>query len=414
MSDILIGGLADRLYALQYERWRIDHTRKFGLKYSRLLTAFLLVLLVWPVTLYRASQFAPEQRACLRQDRDVQDGKQVPFKDRFDCMIIGEFPTLVWLDRPPEVSFPRAKDGTRSIVRTPADANLPPMDLNSFVSQKIENVVGYTTAFYGPVFEALTAFLRLMLGTITAVFVGMPWPVMACALLLIAYRSAGASVTAFVAATLLYIGLFGFWNTAMDTLALVITSSILCILVGLPLGIWIAKSIIAKRVVIPVLDVMQTIPSFVYLLPAVAFFSIGKPPAILATVIFAMPPMARLTALGIQQVPESTKEAALAFGATPRQLLLKVELPLALPSIMTGINQVVMMSLAMVVIAALIGAGGMGFIVTEALSNTRIGRGLIAGLGIALLAMMIDRIIQRKKQPRSRIRFGSGTQGSGK
>ena len=140
---------------------------------------------------------------------------------------------------------------------------------------------------------------------------------------------------------------------------------------------------------------MQTIPSFVYLLPAIAFFSIGKPPGILATVIFAMPPMVRLTALGIQQVSGNTKEAALAFGANPRQLLTKVELPLAMPSIMAGINQVVMMSLSMVVIAALIGAGGMGFIVTEALENTETGRGILAGAGIALLAMMIDKVVQR-------------------
>ena len=187
----------------------------------------------------------------------------------------------------------------------------------------------------------------------------------------------------------------GFWQTAMDTMSLVVAASIICILFGLPLGIWIGKSARAQAVVTPILDIMQTIPSFVYLLPAVAFFSIGKPPGILATVIFAMPPMVRLTALGIKHVPENTKEAALAFGANPRQLLTKVELPLALPSIMAGVNQVVMMSLSMVVVAALIGAGGMGFIVTEALANTRTGAGILAGIGIALLAMMIDRVVQK-------------------
>ncbi len=155
-----------------------------------------------------------------------------------------------------------------------------------------------------------------------------------------------------------------------------------------------------QALVTPILDVMQTIPSFVYLLPAIAFFSIGKPPGILATVIFSMPPMVRLTALGIRQVPESTNEAVLAFGANPRQLLRKVELPLALPSIMTGVNQVVMMSLSMVVIAALIGAGGMGYVVTEALENTETGRGVLAGIGIALLAMMIDRVVQRANRVR--------------
>ena len=140
---------------------------------------------------------------------------------------------------------------------------------------------------------------------------------------------------------------------------------------------------------------MQTIPSFVYLIPAVAFFSVGKPPGIIATVIFAMPPIVRLTALGIRQVPSEIKEAALAFGSTERQLLYSVELPLALPSIMAGINQVVMMCLSMVVIAALIGAGGMGLIVVEALANTKIGRGILAGLAIAFIAMIIDRVVQK-------------------
>ena len=163
----------------------------------------------------------------------------------------------------------------------------------------------------------------------------------------------------------------------------------------MPLGIWMGKNKTVRAIVTPVLDVMQTIPSFVYLLPAIAFFGIGKPPGILATVIFAMPPMVRLTALGIKHVPESTKEAALAFGANPRQLLYKVELPLALPSIMAGVNQVVMMCLSMVVVAALIGAKGMGGIVTEALTNVESGRGILAGLGIALLAMMIDRVVQK-------------------
>ena len=211
---------------------------------------------------------------------------------------------------------------------------------------------------------------------------------------------AGIRVTTFVGASLIYLALFGFWQTAMDTLSLVVAASIICVVVGLPLGIWVGKSKRGQALVTPILDVMQTIPSFVYLLPAIAFFSIGKPPGILATVIFSMPPMVRLTALGIRQVPESTKEAALAFGANPKQLLTKVELPLALPSIMTGVNQVVMMSLSMVVIAALIGAGGMGYVVTEALENTETGRGVLAGLGIALLAMMIDRVVQRANRVR--------------
>jgi glycine betaine/proline transport system permease protein len=139
---------------------------------------------------------------------------------------------------------------------------------------------------------------------------------------------------------------------------------------------------------------MQTIPSFVYLVPAIAFFSIGKPPGVLATVIFAMPPMIRLTTLGIRQVPDDVKEAALAFGASPRQLLVKIELPLAVPAIMTGINQTIMMSLSMVVVAALIGAGGLGYDVLFALQHIEAGRGILAGIAIALCAMILDRIVQ--------------------
>ncbi len=395
IGRLIFGWLADRIYYRQYNRWRTDHTEASGFKTSRLLITLLIFALIVPLMLYRASQFAPEERACIKQSREIAAGETVPFKDRFDCAIIGEFPTFVWLDRPDTVSFPRNDDGSRRVQLEPARADLPPINLNTFVAQKIDDGIGYLTAFYGFFFDGITSFLRTMLGAITAVFVGTPWIITMAAIIAVSYTFAGARITAFVALSLAYLAFFGFWQTAMDTLALVTAASIICVVLGLPLGIWVGKSKRAQAVVTPILDIMQTIPSFVYLLPAVAFFSIGKPPGILATVIFAMPPMVRLTALGLKHVPENTKEAALAFGANPRQLLTKVELPLALPSIMAGVNQVVMMSLSMVVVAALIGAGGMGFIVTEALANTKTGRGILAGIGIALLAMMIDRVVQK-------------------
>lgn len=395
VGRVLFGWLADRLYFRQYNQWRIGRPVSSGSKASRLIGSILIVALIAPLMLYRASQFAPEERACIKQSRQIQSGETVPFKNRFDCAIIGEFPTFVWLDRPDTVSFPRNDDGSRFVKREPARADLPPINLNTFLAQKIDDGIGYLTAFYGFVFDGITTFLRAMLSAITAVFVGTPWVITMAAIIAISYTFAGARVTAFVALSLAYLAFFGFWQTAMDTLALVTAASIICVVFGLPLGIWVGKSERVQAIVTPILDIMQTIPSFVYLLPAVAFFSIGKPPGILATVIFAMPPMVRLTALGLKHVPENTKEAALAFGANPRQLLTKVELPLALPSIMAGVNQVVMMSLSMVVVAALIGAGGMGFIVTEALANTKTGRGILAGIGIALLAMMIDRVVQK-------------------
>ncbi|WP_424980575.1 ABC transporter permease [Leisingera sp. S232] len=400
IGRLLFAWLADRFYSAQYEKWRIDRRVNSGLVASRLLIALLISLLILPLLLYRTTQFAPEERSCIRQDRAIAKGEHVEFKKRFDCFIIGEFPTFIWIDRPDQISFPRDDDGNRTIKRTPPSEGAPPVNLNTYTSQAIDDGISYLTVFYGFLFDGITHVLRGMLSAITSVFVGTPWPITMSVLLFIAYQVAGSRTAIFVGASLIYLAVFGFWQTAMDTMSLVVASSLICVVAGLPLGVWVGKSRRGQAVVTPILDVMQTIPSFVYLLPAIAFFSIGKPPGILATVIFAMPPMVRLTALGIRHVPDNTKEAALAFGANPRQLLTKVELPLALPSIMAGINQVVMMSLSMVVIAALIGAGGMGYVVTEALENTETGRGVLAGIGIALLAMMIDRVVQKAKVTR--------------
>ncbi len=401
IGRLLFGWAADRLYARQYERWRVDHSVNSGFEVRRLILAGLVTLTIVPLLIYRGSQFAPEERACIKQVRAIAAGAEVAFKDRFDCAVIGEFPTLLWLDRPDRVTFPRDDEGNRYVNREPPREGAPPVNLNTYISQAIDDGIAYVTVFYGFLFDGITKFLRGMLGVIASVTVGTPWPITMGVLLWVAHRMAGARVTVFVGASLAYLALFGFWQTAMDTLSLVVAASIICVVIGLPLGIWVGKSRRGHAIMTPILDVMQTIPSFVYLLPAIAFFSIGKPPGILATVIFAMPPMVRLTALGIRQVAESTKEAALAFGANPRQLLTKVELPLALPSIMAGINQVVMMSLSMVVVAALIGAGGMGFVVTEALEKTETGRGVLAGIGIALLAMMIDRVVQKANSTRN-------------
>lgn len=395
LGRLLVGWMADRMYFRQYNAWRLDNSKNSGFKGSRLVSMAVILALIAPLMLYRSTQFAPDERSCIKQTRAIQAGEEVGFKDRFDCLVISEFPTVVWLERPDEISYPRNDDGSRYIKREAARADLPPINLNTYFAQKIDDGIAYLTAFYGFFFDGITKILRSLLGAITAIFVGTPWIITAGVIAAVSYILAGSRITIFVGASLAYLALFGFWQTAMDTLSLVAAASIICVVFGLPLGIWVGKSERGQAIVTPILDIMQTIPSFVYLLPAVAFFSIGKPPGILATVIFAMPPMVRLTALGIKQVPESTKEAALAFGANPRQLLRKVELPLALPSIMAGVNQVVMMSLSMVVVAALIGAGGMGFIVTEALANTQTGRGILAGIGIALLAMMVDRVVQK-------------------
>ena len=394
IGRLFIGWLANRVYYRQYNTWRVDHTKRSGLKANRLVMMTVILAMIAPLMIYRSTQFAPDARTCVKQDRAIAKGKDVSFQAKFNCKIISDFPTLIWIDRPDIVEYPRAEDGTR-YVKISEPTNKKPVTLHTYVSGSIENGVGYLTAFYGYFFDGIVKVLTGLLNALEAIFVGTPWPIMMGVLLAIAYYAAGTRITIFVGSSLGYLALFGFWQTAMETLTLVAAATCVSILIGLPLGIWVGKSKWGKAIVTPILDVMQTIPSFVYLLPAIAFFGIGVVPGILATVIFAMPPMVRLTSLGIQHVPESTKEAALAFGANPRQLLTKVELPLAMPSIMAGVNQVVMMSLSMVVVAALIGAGGMGFLVTDALARTDTGKGILAGVGIALLAMMIDRVVQK-------------------
>jgi glycine betaine/proline transport system permease protein len=186
----------------------------------------------------------------------------------------------------------------------------------------------------------------------------------------------------------------GLWEPTMRTLALVATATLLSLLIGIPVGIWAAKNDVVDAIVRPILDFMQTMPAFVYLIPAVVLFGLGEVPGVIATFIFATPPCVRLTNLGIRQVSEEAVEAAKSFGSTPRQLLLKVELPMALPTILAGVNQTVLLALSMVVIAALIGAGGLGDPVVEGIQQLRIGVGFEGGLAIVILAIVLDRITQ--------------------
>lgn len=204
--------------------------------------------------------------------------------------------------------------------------------------------------------------------------------------------------------TLLGLGLIwnmGLWAATVSTIALVLISTLTAIALGIPLGILAAVSTPIRRVVMPVLDVMQTMPAFVYLIPAIPFFGLGKVAAVFATVIFSMPPSIRLTCLGIQQVPRELRECADAFGSTRWQRLVKLELPLSTPTIMAGVNQTVMLALSMVVIAAMIGAKGLGGEVWRAIQRLQMGAGFEAGIGIVIVAIVLDRILQRfgeKKQ----------------
>ncbi|MEL6587118.1 MAG: ABC transporter permease subunit, partial [Pseudomonadota bacterium] len=275
--------------------------------------------------------------------------------------------------------------------------------LFTYSAESIDISINYLRAQFATAFDAMTGVLRQSLIRVEVAFMQTPWPVVAFLFLALSWAFAGKGTTVFVGSSLAFLALFELWQIAMQTMALVVVSTAVCVLVGLPIGIWMAKNKVARWITEPVLDVMQTIPSLSYLVPAVAFFGISQPPAVLATVIFAMPPMIKLTALGIRQVPESTKEAALAFGASERQLLHKVELPMAIPSIMAGLNQTIMLALSMATISAFIGAEGLGAIVTSALGDAQAGKGLLAGIAIALVAMMIDRILKGIRNSFSRI-----------
>jgi glycine betaine/proline transport system permease protein len=190
--------------------------------------------------------------------------------------------------------------------------------------------------------------------------------------------------------------LFGMdiWEETVSTVALVISASLIALLVGIPIGISMARNDTVEAIIRPVLDFMQTMPPFVYLIPAAIFFGLGKVPGTIATLVFAMPPAVRLTNLGIRQVNQEHVEAGLAFGCTPRQLLVKVQLPLAMPSIMAGVNQTIMLALSMVVIASMIGAGGLGNTVLTGIQRLDVGLGFEGGLGVVLLAILLDRVTQ--------------------
>ncbi len=269
-----------------------------------------------------------------------------------------------------------------------------PLDWSRGISRWINEGVEAITVAWGPVFDLVSdAVLRFLLWIETA-FLWTPWPVVIVGAALLAWITVGWKFSAFAVVALLTTGVFGLWESAMETMALIVVSVILSIVVGIPIGVLSARSNNFDAVLKPLLDGMQTMPSFVYLVPVVMFFGIGNVPAVFATIIYAVPPTIRFTSLGIREVSPQVVEAARSFGTTPRQLLFKVQLPMALPTIMAGINQTTMMALAMMVIASLVGAGGLGEDVQRALARARPGEALLGGLGIVFLAIIIDRITQ--------------------
>jgi glycine betaine/proline transport system permease protein len=259
----------------------------------------------------------------------------------------------------------------------------------------VNRLVSWLLVTFGDVFDAISTATLWILLRVESAFTAIPWPVM---LVLVAVAGALSTrsklTTVMLVALMVMVGAFGYWHLAMLTLSIIVTSVVISVVIGLPLGILAARSDRAETIMRPLLDGAQTMPSFVYLVPALMFFGLGKVPAVMATVIYAMPPMIRLTSLGIRTVTEAAIEAAEAYGATPRQILFDVQLPLALPTIMAGVNQTTMMALAMVVIASMIGTTTVGSEVLMAIQRIDPGRGAEAGLTIVALAIVIDRITQ--------------------
>ncbi|MDF2947360.1 MAG: opuAB [Bacillales bacterium] len=265
----------------------------------------------------------------------------------------------------------------------------------------IDLLVDWMTSNFGEVFDGISDSIEFFVeGIVTGLSI-VPSIVLIIIVSLIAWKVCNWRIALFSLLGLFLIDNLGYWEEMIETLSLVLTSVLISIVIGIPVGIWASQSERVRQIVTPILDLMQTMPAFVYLLPAIFFFSIGVVPGVIASVIFAMPPTIRLTVLGIKQVPADLIEASEAFGSTTKQKLLKVELPLAMPTIMAGINQSIMLSLSMVVIASMVGAPGLGTEVYRAVTQIKTGDGFEAGIAIVVIAILLDRITQnigKKKQ----------------
>ena len=292
-----------------------------------------------------------------------------------------------WLSEFPEMGRSDLRDFKKSI-------DFAFRDFSRSYGEDIEN-------FFEPLLMFLVWFEKLFINT--------PWPIIIFVILLLAwFGSRSIPILIGTLSSFLLIGYFGMWEDTMSTLAIILVSTILCISIGIPTGIAMARSNKVQTIVVPILDVMQTIPSFVYLIPVVMLLGIGKVPGLIAVCIYAIPPVVRLTNLGIRLVDKAVLEAADSFGANYWQKLFGVQVPLALPTIFAGINQTIMMALAMVVIASMIGVKGLGLPVLRAVSNQYLALGLMNGLAIVVLAIIFDRVTQkfglRMQQYRSEVK----------
>lgn len=273
--------------------------------------------------------------------------------------------------------------------------------MNFDLGDGIDAAVNYILDNFGPLLDGIAMAIGLLTNGIQTALLTIPMPMGIAAFALLSLWRVGIGFAVFTGLSLWLVNHMGLWSATMETLSLVLASTLVAIAVGLPLGIAMARSDRVAAVTRPVLDLMQTMPAFVYLIPAAMFFGLGAVPGTIATVIFSMPPVVRLTNLGIRQVHVELIEAGNAFGCSPSQLLFKVQLPNALPSIMAGINQTIMLGLSMVVIASMIGAGGIGNTVLTGIQRLDVGTGFEGGVAVVILAVILDRISQSFGQQRT-------------
>lgn len=258
----------------------------------------------------------------------------------------------------------------------------------AFIFNPIRDFINFMVEFFIKIFSIFPPLLFIILVTLLAFYL----------------TKKIKGITIFAPISLLLIWNLKYWDEMIITLSIVVTSALIAIILGIPLGIWTSKNKTAEKIIMPILDFMQTMPAFVYLIPAVSFFGIGMAPGVISSVIFAMPPAVRMTNLGIKEVPNDLVEAADSFGSTSKQKLFELELPMAKPSIMAGVNQTLMLTLSMVVVASMIGAPGLGNVIYTSVSRNDVGVGFASGIAIVILAVILDRLTQALSKKNSRIK----------
>ena len=280
--------------------------------------------------------------------------------------------------------------------------NIPSIPLVGFIDKLVDWLRIHAAFIFNPIRD----FINFMVEFFIKIFSIFPPLLFIILVTLLAFNITKKikGITIFAPISLLLIWNLKYWDEMIITLSIVVTSAIIAIILGIPLGIWTSKNKTAEKIIMPILDFMQTMPAFVYLIPAVSFFGIGMAPGVISSVIFAMPPAVRMTNLGIKEVPNDLVEAADSFGSTSKQKLFELELPMAKPSIMAGVNQTLMLTLSMVVVASMIGAPGLGNVIYTSVSRNDVGVGFASGIAIVILAVILDRLTQAFSKKNSRIK----------